>query len=372
MPYIAPPFRLQLLLIVIATSIWCLIGSGFLWFSVPQKNIVLPQHLHDPFAITTSDLKKLVQKRLSSIVKLSRPDQAVLWQLTIDNQLYTIDLLPETPLPMTLPNPTVHVYFQEEQQEKILFQLKRNDKSIDTVALPMQNIDETSPFDQYNWSYGGPDVFLKWAAQENAYKITAKGQQRDTGHTFTLKKGRGIVWKEGRLREVIVGPQSKNSPLLTIAKEGHGILLSSWHTAGYKTGSQQLIPQHQNNDAIAVAPWQFIGVRSDTKIILAYKDQTISAEKDAWFIYRNAKWEQLSSPQTLTDFVEERIKAPLFVIEKIEEIRGKWHAKFIQINQERTQLHTGTLTLISSEQHSPDSTVEVEKAPKEHYLFPTL
>lgn len=174
----------------------------------------------------------------------------------------------------------------------------------------------------------GEDVFIEKHGGEAYAPFRGKqrvdfGEGSDAYYVF-VKEGDCLAWDGGRWRQIPLGLESRNYPLLCVKKLADKIMsFDLWDVGGNKKMPLNLIKSTEVwFPKVVEQDLKFVGARTRTQSIVEMKGERMTLKPLDWLVMTSDGWKKLETEKEVDDYVERKVVGPLFVFRGIEKKAG--------------------------------------------------
>lgn len=223
----------------------------------------------------------------------------------------------------------------------------------------------------------GLDLFLRYHGGDDFASSTDK-ERIDFHHldnkiySCFVNEGDYLIWKEGKWQSPSHEDNTSLYPLLVVKKiEENMITFDLWDLEGTAKTHLTLLKIKTHEKSLNLREeFRFVGAKTWNQFILETSSVRILVQPNDWFILTEEGWLKFSTPEMIDQYVEQTLKGPLFVVEKMIRENGKQTLIGHLFNSARTEMIPIVLPMSSTSNESSYVAKDLDSKTEEPSPFP--
>lgn len=222
----------------------------------------------------------------------------------------------------------------------------------------------------------GQDLFLEKHGGEDF--ADAIGRERvdfldgPSPYSCFVRNGDFLVWKEGRWMRAEATMETDKWPLLVVKKIDDKVMsFELWDCEGRGKLMLSLIRAHPQEKMPDITnEFKFVGAKTWAQFIVENNSERLLLKPNDWLVFTSeGGWQKIESPQQVDDYVEQRLKGPLFILDKMVKKNGHQVLVGHLFNCSRTEIQEVELRAIETPLINYPPTLTLSVPPLEEKPF---
>ena len=189
----------------------------------------------------------------------------------------------------------------------------------------------------------GSDIFLEqYGGEEFADSVGREKIDFSTGETpysCFVKAGDMLIWDKDRWVIVTESIETADYPLLVLKKVNEKVMnFELWDSEGKGKIVLNLIrTQEHEKTPDLLNEFKFVGAKTWAQFIVEAQSNRLVLKPHDWLVLTGEGWHKIESPDEVDDYVNQRLKGPLFILDKMVKKNGRQTLIGQLFNSSRTQ-----------------------------------
>ena len=189
----------------------------------------------------------------------------------------------------------------------------------------------------------GADLFLEMHGGDEF--VHYLGKQRidfhhleEDSYSCFIGVGDSLIWKDHRWQSPVVDEDTTPYPLLVLTRfDDKTMHFELWSIKGENKVELTLLKARGGENFPNIADdFRFLGAKTLSKFMVETPTKRMVVCPTDWFVLTDMGWAKLEAPEDIDDYVEQRLKGPLFVLDEMIKQNGRQMLIGHLFNTERT------------------------------------